>query len=383
MGSLYSESLRAFLKPVLAYLDDEAVTEILINGPKEVWIEKGGQLHRTGAVFTDEGLMAAARNMAQYVGKVLDKERITLDARLPDGSRIHVLLPPVARCGTVISIRKFFSSFPTMEQLIGLGSLTQSAARFIQACVESQLNVVVSGGTGSGKTTLLNVLTRYIPSQERLITIEDSAELRLSHDHLVPLECRPPDHKGRGAITMRDLVHSSLRLRPDRIIIGEVRGGECFDMLQALNTGHGGSMTTVHANNPRETLTRLENLALLSGVELPLRAIRAQVANAFDLVVSISRFVDGTRKLSLVSEVLPLDDRGDYQTRDIFLYTQTHRDQEGNIFGKLAPTGQLPTCIDRLHSLGYHDLNEDFFKNETIIHATEVPRDLRPPRLKK
>ncbi len=363
--SLYAESLRAFLRPIVQYLDDPNCTEILINGPQDVWVEMGGKLYKTDATFTEDGLLAAARNMAQYVGRPLSEERPRLDARLPDGSRIHVILPPVARCGTTISIRKFFPGGLTMDDLIEFGSITPEAARFLEACVLISQNLVVAGGTGSGKTTLLNVLSQYIPNEERIITIEDSAELRLHQDHVVPLEARPPDEKGRGAVTIRDLLHSSLRLRPDRIVIGEVRGGECFDLLQALNTGHGGSMTTTHANSPRETLTRLESLALLSGVELPLRAIRAQVAAAIQVVVCAARFVDGSRKITHISEVLPLDDRGDYRVQDIFVYTQTGRDEEGRVLGYLAPTGVLPTFHRKLLANGFEDMQDYFFDPDT------------------
>ncbi len=327
--SMYDEALRTFLAPVVEFIDDPRVTEILINGPEDVWIEDSGRLYRTEARFTEDGLLAAARSMAQYVGRPLSPERPRLDARLPDGSRIHVILPPIARCGTTVSIRKFFPGGLTPEQLVEYGSASWEMLGLIEACVLTKLNVVVAGGTGSGKTTLLNCVSSYIPNEERIITIEDSAELQLTQEHLVSLETRPPDDKGKNAVTIRDLLHSSLRLRPDRIVIGEVRGGECFDLLQALNTGHGGSMTTTHANTPKETLVRLESLALLSGVELPLRAVRAQVAAAIDVVVCTERLMDGTRKLTAVSEVLPLDDRGDYQVQDIYVYTQTARDPEG------------------------------------------------------
>lgn len=362
---MYDESLRAFLKPVVGYLDDDRCSEILINGPEDVWIEMSGQLYKTDVIFSEDGLTAAARNMAQFVGRPLTEDRPRLDARLPDGSRIHVILPPVARAGTTISIRKFFPGGLNIDQLIEFGSITPEAADLIEACVLIAKNIVVAGGTGSGKTTLLNVISQFIPNEERIITIEDSAELQLTQDHLVPLESRPPDERGRGEVSIRDLLHSSLRLRPDRIVIGEVRGGECFDLLQALNTGHGGSMTTTHANSPRETLTRLESLALLSGVELPLRAVRAQVAAAIDMVVCCARFVDGSRKVTHISEVLPLDNRGDYQVQDLFVYTQTGRDEEGKVHGYLAPTGVVPSFHRKLIANGFTDLDTFFFDPST------------------
>jgi Flp pilus assembly protein, ATPase CpaF len=367
---MYDEALRAFLSPVVSFLDDPNVTEILINGPQDVWVEEAGRLYRTDAQFTDDGLLAAARSMAQFVGRPLSEERPRLDARLPDGSRIHVVLPPVARCGTVVSIRKFFPGGLTPEQLVEYGSATWDMLGLIEACVLTKLNVVVSGGTGSGKTTLLNCVSSFIPNEERIITIEDSAELQLTQEHLVSLESRPPDEKGRNAVTIRDLLHSSLRLRPDRIVIGEVRGGECFDLLQALNTGHGGSMTTTHANTPKETLVRLESLALLSGIELPLRAVRAQVAAAIDLIVSTERLMDGTRKITAISEVLPLDERGDYRVQDIYVFTQTARDPDG-VQGYHAPTGVVPTFQRKLLANGFEEYVDDYF--DPSLYDLEAP----------
>src|SRR6202171_2715543 len=318
--TMFSESLRAFLKPVAPFLDDPDVSEILTNAPKEVWVEKKGKLQRTEAVFTEDGLLAAARNMAQYVGRPLSDERPRLDARLPDGSRIHVVLPPVARRGTTISIRKFFAERLTIDRLIDFGTLTRRMARLLEACVGLRLNIVISGGTGSGKTSLLNVLSQFIAADERILTIEDSAELQLQQPHLVSFESRPADKLGKGEIDIGDLLHSALRLRPDRIVVGEVRGGECFHLLQAMNTGHGGTLTTAHANTPVDTLRRLESLCLLSGIELPMRAVRAQVASAVHLVVCCERFGDGSRKVTHVSEVLPLDERGEYRVQDLVSY---------------------------------------------------------------
>ncbi|MGM0597947.1 MAG: CpaF family protein [Myxococcota bacterium] len=372
MTDIYKESLKAFLKPVQRYIEDDRISEILINGPDSVWVEMKGKLYKTKAKFTPSSLKAAARNMAQYVGRIVDDQHPRLDARLPDGSRIHVILPPIGRCGTVVSIRKFFPGGLTIEQMIEFGSISEEMADFIKGCVLVKENVVVSGGTGSGKTTLLNVLSSFIPNSERIITIEDSAELQLEQDHLVPLESRPPDEKGRYGVFMRDLLHSSLRLRPDRIIIGEVRGGEAFDMLQAMNTGHGGSMCTTHANTPKETLARLESLALLSGVELPLRAIRAQVAAAIHIVVSSSRFPDGSRKITHVSEVLPLNEKGDYRVQDIFVFNQTGIDKEGKVHGYHTPTGIIPNVQTKLLKNGFDEMKDEFFQPETY--------DLEPPK---
>ncbi|HUJ26051.1 MAG TPA: CpaF family protein, partial [Myxococcales bacterium] len=354
--TMFNESLRAFLKPVVGFLDDPEVSEILVNGPKEIWIEKRGRLFRTEATFTEEGLLAAARNMAQYVGRPLSDEKPRLDARLPDGSRIHVVLPPVARRGTTMSIRKFFAERLTAQKLVELGSMSRRLSRLLEAAVRLRLNVVVSGGTGSGKTSLLNTLSQFIDPVERILTIEDSAELQLTQPHVVAFESRPADRHGKGLVEMGDLLNSALRMRPDRIIVGEVRGGECFYLLQAMNTGHGGTLTTAHANTPVDTLRRLESLCLLSGVDLPLRAVRAQVASAVHLVVCCERFTDGTRKITHVSEVLPLDERGEYRVQDLVVYTQASRDADGRVRGGFATTGVKPAWAGKLAANGFGDV---------------------------
>ncbi|MHB8417783.1 MAG: ATPase, T2SS/T4P/T4SS family [Myxococcales bacterium] len=371
MASLFADSLRSFLKPIVPFLDDEAVSEVMVNGPEDIWIEKKGKLIKTEARFTEEGVNAAARNMAQFVGRPLSDERPRLDARLPDGSRIHVVMAPIARKGTTISIRKFFKDKLTIDKLIEFGSMTPEMAHFIDACVVLKENMVVSGGTGSGKTTLLNVLAQFIPNDERVLTIEDSAELQLNQEHLVPFESRPPDKLGKGGVDMGDLLHSALRLRPDRIVVGEVRGGECFHLLQAMNTGHGGSLATTHANTPVDTLRRLESLALMSGVDLPMVAVRAQVASAINIIVCCERFMDGSRRTTHVAEVLPLDDRGEYRAQDLFSYTPTGKDEEGRIHGYHAPTGALPSFMDRLAAYGFSDIDADYFD--------PIARGLPPP----
>jgi pilus assembly protein CpaF len=371
--SMFSESLRAFLQPVVPFLDDPSVTEVMINGPDDVWIEQHGRLFRTNVRFTEDGLLAAARNMAQFVGRPLNEEQNPrVDARLPDGSRIHVILPPMARCGTVVCIRKFYPGGMVIDDLIRFGSVTPEAARFLQVLVQAKKNIMVAGGTGSGKTTLLNVLSHFIPNEERILTIEDSAELQLKQEHLVPLESRPPDRHGRGAVTIRDLLHSALRLRPDRIVIGEVRGGECFDLLQAMNTGHNGSLSTCHANSPLETLSRLESLALLADVGLPLRAVRAQVAAAINMVVCVGRLRDGSRKITAISEVLPLDEKGDYRAQDIFVFTQTGVDDAGQVQGYLSPTGLAPTFQAKLVAEGFEEMEASFFFPQT--HGYPPPK---------
>ncbi len=362
---MYAESLRHYMKPVVEYLDDPTVTEILINGPEEIWIERRGRLRKVDAQFTEDGIEAAARNVAQYVGRLLNDERPRLDARMPDGSRVHVVMPPIARQGCTISIRKFFPEKLTVDNLVGFGSLTPSMARLIEALVCIKVNMMMSGGTGSGKTTLLNCVAQYIPDEERILTIEESAELQLNQEHLVAFEARPPDKFGKGKVDMGDLLHSALRLRPDRIVVGEVRGGEAFHLMQAMNTGHAGSLATVHANSPTDTLRRLETLCLQGGVDIPMVAIRAQVASAINIVVSCGRLQDGTRKITHISEVLPLDERGDYRTQDLFVFTPTHKDSEGEVHGYFAPTGLIPTFINRLAPSGFEDIDESFFDPST------------------
>lgn len=361
VNDMFQEALRAFLKPVNQFLDDPAVSEIMINGPEEIWIETKGKLVLTDAKFTAEGLMGAARNMAQFVGRILNDERPRLDARLPDGSRIHIVIPPIARKGTTISIRKFMSGRPGIESLISWGSMTPQMAYLIKAMVHSKLNIIVAGGTGSGKTTLLNIVSTLIPNSERIITIEDSAELQMQQDHIVPFESRPADKFGKGEVNMGHLLHSSLRLRPDRIVVGEVRGGEAFDLMQAMNTGHGGSMATTHANTPTDTLRRLESLCLMSSIDMPMIAIRAQVASAINAIITCERFLDGSRKTTAIAEVLPLSEKGEYQARNLFVFTPTHKDKEGKLHGYHSPTGMLPSFLPMLHSHGFSDITEEFF----------------------
>ncbi|MDY7225812.1 CpaF family protein [Hyalangium rubrum] len=363
--SMYSESLRAFLKPVLQYLDDPSVSEIMINGPTDIWIERKGRVFKTDAAFSEEGLLGAARNMAQFVGRVLSDERPRLDARLPDGSRIHVVIPPIARKGTTISIRKFFKDKLTIDALIKYKSMTPQMARIIDAGIHTKLNMLVSGGTGSGKTTLLNIVSSLIPDDERILTIEDSAELQLNQSHLVPFESRPPDKFGKGGVDMGDLLHSALRLRPDRIVVGEVRGGEAFYLMQAMNTGHGGSLATCHANTPTDTLRRIESLCLMSAVELPMVAVRAQVASAINFIICCERLHDGSRKTIALSEVLPLNEKGDYRTQDIFVFTPVSKDEDGHILGYHAPTGIIPTFVGKARAYGFTDLDESFFDPAT------------------
>ncbi len=354
MSSQFSATVRQFLTPVLSFLDDPDVSEIMINAPDEIWVERGGKVERIDAKFdSKDALMSAVNNIGQFANRRISDENPRMDARLPDGSRIHVILPPCARKGICISIRKFSKDPLTVEMLLKFGSLTEDAVDFIRACTLLKKNIMVSGGTGTGKTSLLNVLSSLIPNDERIIVIEDSAELQLQQDHLLLLETRVPDRQGKGEITIRDLLHSTLRLRPDRIVIGEIRGGEALDLLQAMNTGHGGTMGTIHANDPFGAMNRLETLTLFSGIELPLKAIRSQVASAIQLVIQASRFHDGSRKVSHISEVLPLGEDGNYRVSDIFLFKQTGTGDGGRVLGSLEPTGAVPTFLEELKESGH------------------------------
>lgn len=340
--------LLEFLSPIKPFLLDPDVTEVMINGPGQVYIEKAGRLHLTGAEFpSDMALVSVVQNIARSVGRTVDKRNPILDARLPDGSRVNAVVQPCARLGTYITIRKFFSGKLTIQKLIGFGAVTDHAADFMRKCVLASLNVIVTGGTGSGKTTLLNVVSDFIPNEQRIVVIEDASELQLGQEHLVPMETRQADPRtGTGRVTIRDLVRSSLRMRPDRIVVGELRGEEAFDLLQAFNTGHRGSMTTIHSNSPRDCLNRFEMLVTLAGLDVPLRAIREQIASAVDFIFYTSRLHDGSRKITHLSEILYLNDDGNYATNDIFRFKRSHVDAEGHIHGQIVPTGNKPVCLE-------------------------------------
>lgn len=326
-----------FLAPVKEYLEDDSVSEILINGPSQVYIERRGKLEEVPAKFVSEpALRAAAANIAKSVGRVLDEMHPRLDARLPDGSRVHAVIPPLSRVGTAIAIRKFKKDTLTIDRMLEFGSLDESMCRLIRALVLLHKNVIVSGATSSGKTSVLNVLSSFVPDDERIIVIEDASELQLQQRHVVPFETRKADKNGQGEVTIRDLIHSALRLRPDRIVIGEIRGGESLDLLQALNTGHSGSMSTIHANSPLDCLRRIETCALLSGIEIPLAALRSQVASAIDVVIHTARLTDGSRKVVSIAEVLPLDD-GDYKVQELVRWKTDARTPDGKVEGHFEP----------------------------------------------
>lgn len=316
---IFAATVAHYLAPIEAYLRDTTITEVMINGASDIYIERDGRLEKVTAKFADEQTyLAAVNNILQFTGKSYSDTAPLIDTRLPDGSRVHVAKAPCARHGTVMTIRKFNKTVLDIDWLIELGSLTEQAAEFLKIAVAAERNVLVAGGTSSGKTSLLNALSAFIPKGERIVVIEDSAELQIQQDHVISLEARTPDRYGRGQVTIRELFRSSLRLRPDRIVIGEVRGGEALDMIQAMTSGHGGSMGTLHANNPSDALSRLETMALMSQVDLPLTALRAQVASAIDVVVQMSRQIGGRRLVTHITEIDALGDDGKYRLRDLF-----------------------------------------------------------------
>ncbi|MDY7009470.1 MAG: ATPase, T2SS/T4P/T4SS family [Planctomycetota bacterium] len=337
-SDIFSVTINHFLAPVAPFLEDPAVSEIMINTPDEIYIEKNGKLVRTNAKFdSPEAFTAAVNNILQFTGKRLTAEHPLQDSRLPDGSRVHVILSPLSRRGTTMTIRKFAKVMFDAEHLIELGSWTRQAMEYLRICVLGEKNLLVAGGTSSGKTCLLNVLSGFIPNHQRIVVIEDSAELDLQQDHLITLESRSADRYGRGEVAIRDLFRSSLRLRPDRIIIGECRGGEALEIIQAMTSGHAGSMSTLHADNPLDALSRIETLCMMSNVNLPLHALRAQVASAMDVMVQVTRFSDGRRAVTQIAEVLPLDNDGRYRTSDMFAY-QLDEKSDASV-GRLVWTG--------------------------------------------
>ncbi len=351
-SSVFEDSIATFLGPITGFLADDSVSEVMINGPQEIFIERRGVIEKTDAKFRDEqALVAAVRNIAQFVGRTIDEDNPVLDARLPDGSRICAVLPPCSRKGTTLSIRKFSKGNPSFVDLINRGSITKEAARFLDVCIFLAKNTIISGGTGSGKTTLLNVLGSRIPNNQRVLIIEDSSELKIHTDHVVFFETKHGDENGSGAVTIRDLIKAALRLRPDRIVVGEVRGPEALDLISAMNTGHGGSMGTAHANTPYDALVRLETLAMMGDSNVPPAAIRRQIAAAIHIVVQIKRLGDGSRKVTHISEVIPeVDEFGRYQIRDLFKFIQRGRTADGKIVGELIPVGNLPTFMGEIET---------------------------------
>jgi len=341
------------LGPIEPLLADDTITEIMVNGGKNIYIERAGRIYREPTAFeSDDHLMRIIDRIVAPLGRRIDESSPYVDARLTDGSRVNAVIPPISLVGPTLTIRKFARNPITVEQLTEYGTITPESVEFLKACVISKVNMIISGGTGSGKTTLLNVLSQYIPSDERIITIENAAELQLRQEHVVTLESRPPNIEGRGEVTIQNLVVNSLRMRPDRIIVGEIRDEAALDMLQAMNTGHDGSMTTAHSNSPRDTLSRIETMTLMAGMDLPVRAIREQIASAIELVVHLERLRDGTRKITHIAEIQGME--GDVITMtDIFVFEQTGL-EDGKVIGRLRPTGLRPKFMDKLEAGGIH-----------------------------
>jgi pilus assembly protein CpaF len=339
--------------PIQTLLEDDTITEVMVNGAKNIYIERAGKIVRVPVAFeSDEHVLRIIDRIVAPLGRRIDESSPYVDARLPDGSRVNAVIPPISLVGPVLTVRKFARNPITLEQLIEYGTITPEALQFLKACVESRLNLVISGGTGSGKTTLLNILSQFIPADERIVTVENAAELQLRQEHVVTLESRPPNIEGRGEVTIRQLVINCLRMRPDRIIVGEIRDEAALDMLQAMNTGHDGSMTTAHSNSPRDTLARMETMVMMAGMELPVRAIREQVSSAIDLIIHQERMRDGTRKVVNITEVSGME--GDVITMtDIFVFEQSGF-EGGKIIGRLRPTGLRPKFMDKIESSGIH-----------------------------
>jgi pilus assembly protein CpaF len=339
--------------PIQALLEDDTITEVMVNGARNIYIERAGKILRVPVAFeSDEHVLRIIDRIVAPLGRRIDESSPYVDARLPDGSRVNAVIPPISLVGPVLTVRKFARNPITLEQLIEFGTITPESLQFLKACVESRLNLVISGGTGSGKTTLLNILSQFIPADERIVTVENAAELQLRQEHVVTLESRPPNIEGRGEVTIRQLVINCLRMRPDRIIVGEIRDEAALDMLQAMNTGHDGSMTTAHSNSPRDTLARLETMVMMAGMELPVRAIREQVSSAIDLIIHQERLRDGTRKVVNITEVSGME--GDVITMtDIFVFEQSGF-EGGKIIGRLRPTGLRPKFMDKIESSGIH-----------------------------
>jgi len=340
------------LGPLEDLLSDDAVTEIMVNAHDDIYVERAGRLTRSEVIFSsDSAVMSSIERIVSPLGRRIDESSPMVDARLADGSRVNAIIPPLALRGPTLTIRKFAKKKLTSDDLIGFGTLNQNMVNLLQMCVEQHCNIIISGGTGSGKTTLLNIMSNFIPETERIITVEDAAELKLSQPHVVALEARPANLEGKGAIPIRDLVKNCLRMRPDRIVVGECRGGEALDMLTAMNTGHDGSLTTVHANTPRDVVSRLEVMVMMAGMDLPAKAIREQISSAVHMVVQQSRLADGSRKITHISEITGMEGEV-VQLNDIFLFKQEGFDEDGKVLGEYVSTGQVPQLYENLRARG-------------------------------
>ncbi len=356
--TIFEASLDFFLAPVREFLDDDSVTEIMVNGHNQVYVERRGRIEPTDAAFeSHDALLSTVVNIAQWVGRQINHQRPILDARLPGGYRVHAIIPPSARTGIYLNIRKFSREAFTLEDLVGFGSLTEETREFLEICVRLKKNILISGGTGTGKTSLLGAISRAIPEDERIVVIEDTSELRLHQRHCLYLEVQHADARGRGGLSIRQLFITSLRMRPDRIIVGEVRGGEALDLVQSMLSGHSGSLSTVHANTARDALVRMETLSLMSEVELPIHVARAQVASAIDVVVQINRFSDdGSRRITRITEILDLDEQNRYQWQDLYTLEMQGKDKQGRLIGNLKPTGTAPTFRRDVLGQGLDDM---------------------------
>lgn len=351
---IYEETLLNFFAPIRPFLDDPKVSEVMINGPNLIFIERRGKIELTNAKFTNiEALMSALRNLAQFVGVMIDEQNPILEGRLPDGSRVEAVCPPAAPDGPHVSIRRFFRETLTVQRLVEFGSMTPAAAQALEALVIIKQNAIVAGGTGSGKTSMLNALSSFIPDGERIVIIEDTREVQLQKQHVVQLEAKHGDHKGRGKVTIRDLFRATLRMRPDRIVVGEIRGGEALELVQAMTSGHGGCMGTAHATYPTDTMTRLETMAMMSDVEMPLSALRLQLASAINLIVQCARLQDGSRKLTHITECRGYDPHTQtYQLVNLFERKYHGRREDGTLETTFEATGELPLCTELVHSYG-------------------------------
>jgi pilus assembly protein CpaF len=352
---VFAEALLDFFRPIRAYLDDPTVTEVMINGPGKIFVERAGKVEKVAETFPHpQQLYAALRSTAQYVGKMVDEEHPLLEARLPDGSRVAAVLPPAGQGGPYVSIRRFFREKLDIARLLKFESLTHDAAELIATLVACKQNMVIAGGTASGKTSMLNAVSSFIPEDERVVVIEDSKELQLQREHVVTLEARPADAEGRNEISIRQLFRITLRMRPDRIVVGELRGGEALDLIQAMTSGHGGCLTTLHATYPRDVMTRLETMAMMSDVTIPLAALRNQIASAIEVVLQVARLRDGTRKVTHISEITGFDfANGVFSIRDLFLRKVDGIDSRGKVQSRLLPTGLLPSKLEYIHAQGF------------------------------